>query len=113
MFPGKQLVAKFATNNIVIQNWPEGIPLPPRPRKKGEKGPPEPRAFLRGVSGIPSGVQERLVEALCNTRYPLRFEVYKGNRTGMFMVLGDDALADLMATRSAEVQSACALWRSP
>lgn len=36
-FPWRRLLERFGKGGVVIRNWPEGIALPPRPPKQGEK----------------------------------------------------------------------------
>lgn len=82
MFPWKELLLKFARSGIVVRNWPEGVPLPPRPKIKGVAEFEEPRTYQKGTSGIPSNVQDRLVAALRDARSPLHFELWKGGSRG-------------------------------
>lgn len=83
MFPFKSLLAKFAQNGIIVRNWPEGVPLLPRPRRRDDaRPPPVVQAYKKGISGLPSRVQDLLVDALRNPRFPLVFERYDGKASG-------------------------------
>lgn len=82
MFPWRDLLLKLARSGIIVRNWPEGVPLPPRPKYTGSTKFSEPRTYLKGVSGIPSNIQDRLVAALRDTRFPLQFELWKGGSKG-------------------------------
>ncbi|KAI0628532.1 hypothetical protein C8Q77DRAFT_1274293 [Trametes polyzona] len=86
-WPWLDLLNKLASNAIIIRNWPEGIPLPPRPLKHGEVRKHKPVVYQRGVSDC-------LVEALRHPRHPLHFEIHKGS------------VADLVKSRSPIVYGA-------
>ncbi|KAI0628588.1 hypothetical protein C8Q77DRAFT_1076647 [Trametes polyzona] len=78
MFPLKAFVSKLAQGGVIICNWPDEIPLPPRPRKRGSKLPNEPNTYTKGASGIPSQVQDSLVAGMRDPENPLHLKLYSG-----------------------------------